>query len=201
MRLRSDGARIRMDRPMNAPVTYIPGWVGDSCGRIFEHLLGIAWVHRETEGRPAPRKEYWTNTYERPYTYGSGIGQRTYEPQPPDPVIDEVREAIAAHTGHVLEGCFLNRYDGGLDSLNWHADDDSGIDHSKPIAVVTLGTARSIQFKSIEKGSHPQTLLLDPGSLLLMHAGMQSTHRHRIPKEPSVTGTRISMTFRGLVPG
>jgi alkylated DNA repair dioxygenase AlkB len=90
-------------------------------------------------------------------------------------------------------------YEDGNDSLGWHADDDPGIDHTRPIAVITLGQGREIWFKENVKGSHPQRLFLEPGSLLLMHAGMQSTHLHSIPKAAREIGPRISMTYRGLV--
>jgi hypothetical protein len=39
---------------------------------------------------------------------------------------------------------------------------------------------------------------LAPGSLFLMHAGMQATHEHRIPKVGHEVKPRISMTYRGL---
>lgn len=42
-------------------------------------------------------------------------------------------------------------------------------------------------------------LKLAHGSLCLMHAGMQDTHQHRIPKAGFECGPRISLTFRGYV--
>lgn len=43
----------------------------------------------------------------------------------------------------------------------------------------------------------PEKKLLQHGSLCLMHAGMQDTHQHRIPKVDREVGPRISLTFRG----
>jgi len=187
---------------MNAPVRYVPDFIAAGARDAAFLLLreGLAWERRES----APRSEYWTNTLNRPYTYGRGAGVRTYEARPSHPTVDTIRDRVKAETGALLEGCFLNLYLNGADSLGWHADDDPGIDHSKPIAVVTLGDGREIAFKSKEPGSHPSRLYLEPGSLLLMEAGMQSTHFHAIPKVKEaagadVIGPRISLTFRGLV--
>lgn len=183
-----------------APLTYVPEWTARRLGAgrgLFETLRSeLDWL------RVRRRSEYWTNTFERPYTYGRGVGALTYEPQPPHPVIDEVRVALAEETGVApLEGCFLNLYLDGSDALGMHADDDPGIDHTRPIAVVTLGHGRVLRYKAQAPGSHPTDLYLEPGSLLLMHAGMQQTHFHSIPsikEAPETIGPRISMTYRGL---
>lgn len=184
----------------NAPVAYFPDFLNSvEAGAAFMLLReGLAWERRDT----APRSEYWTNTFGRDYTYGNGVGRRTYEAKPSHPLIDGVRNKIEAETGQFLEGCFLNLYLDGTDSLGFHADDDPAIDHTRPILVVTLGEGREIAFKSQEKGSHPETMFLDPGSLLVMQAGMQHTHYHAIPRVrhgADTVGPRISMTFRGLV--
>jgi alkylated DNA repair dioxygenase AlkB len=181
---------------VSAPVTYVPDFVSPAFGATaFERLrTELAWERRET----APRSEYWTNLFDRPYTYGNGVGQRTYQAQVSHPIIDEIRDSMF-EDGTVLEGCFLNLYNDGTDALGWHADDDKKIDHAKPIAVLTLGQGRAIQFKSQERGSHPQELFLETGSLLLMHAGMQQTHFHRIPRVDVEIGPRISLTYRGLI--
>lgn len=97
-------------------------------------------------------------------------------------------------------------YDNSRDWLGWHSDDDRYIDHSRPIAIVTLGNGRNIQFRKIDaidkEGDitydEPTTLFLEPGSLLLMGPGMQFTHQHRIPKMSHDVGPRISLTYRGL---
>ena len=183
---------------MTDPVKYTAGFIpAPVAGFIFDTLKDeLAWERRET----APRSEYWTNTLNRPYTYGRGAGERTYLAHPSHPMIDMIGDSISAGIGTFLEGCFLNMYLDGKDALGWHADDDPGIDHSKPIAVVTLGEGRALRYKSQEPGSHPIEVFLEPGSLLLMNAGMQQTHYHMIPpvKDREI-GPRISLTFRGLI--
>lgn len=179
------------------PVTYIPNFL-DFAKR--HSVYDTMRLHIDWERRPdAPRSEYWTNTFWRPYTYGRGAGIRTYEPKPMHPVIHEVNVLISRVTeAEMFEGCFLNMYQNSRDSLGWHADDDPGIDHSRPIAVVTLGAARPLRIRPIADLKDIAEVMVEPGSLLLMHAGMQDTHHHCIPKMGHDVGPRISMTYRGL---
>jgi alkylated DNA repair dioxygenase AlkB len=104
-------------------------------------------------------------------------------------------------TGVWFEGCFMNLYENGTDALGWHADDDPKINHEKPIAVVSLGSWRSISLRSNDKTWHAQRIL-DPGSLLMMPAGSQQTHQHKIAKASDMARAtpRISLTFRSLHP-
>lgn len=163
----------------------------------YTELLNISWVQRES----APRKEYWDTTKGEAYTYGQGRGIRTYEPNEPSPLIAEFRKKLLVDLETDFHGCFLNRYDGQKDWLGWHSDDDPSIDHEKPIAVITLGTGREINWKI--RGSKGYDAInrqyLEHGSLFVMPAGMQGNYYHRIPKSDRAVGTRISLTFRSLL--
>jgi alkylated DNA repair dioxygenase AlkB len=165
------------------------------------------WLRRDD----TPRFEYWDTLKSEPYTYGRGRGERTYQPQPHLHLVHTIRLALRikvrkldpAGGGAFFEGCFLNRYVGGRDQLGWHADDDLGIDHTKPIAIVTLGQGREINWKL--QGSKGEDAInrqfLEPGSLLLMPPGMQQTHFHRIPKAVDLPEDheRISLTYKCLL--
>ncbi len=185
-------------------VRYFPKFINDS-----EEWFTILWNDLDWQKRPdAPRREYWTTLREKSYTYGRGPGVRTYEPQPDHLLIQKGRQLIIDQHDTWLEGCFLNGYETSRDWLGWHSDDDSGIDHSKPIAIITVGQSRAIQFRKIiepftgvSKGvfGEIETLMLESGSLCLMGPGMQFTHQHRIPKVGIVIKPRISLTYRGLL--
>lgn len=180
---------------MNAPVKYQPNFVGNP-DEIFEYLwANLPWERRED----APRRECWMTTLGASYTYGRGRGERTYAPVPWDQAVVGVQLNLFSQTSVFYQGCFINGYEGPRDHLGWHADDDPKIDHSVPIAIVSLGFPREIWFQ--ENGSQEiGRQLLENGSLLEMAAGMQHTHRHRIPKSADVKcGRRISLTFRGLL--
>lgn len=191
---------------------YIPDFIeAGSSSRLFNGL----WTQLNWERRgDAPRREYWSNDFDRAYSYGRGAGLRTYEAQPYDPEVIAVRDLLNADGHGYYEGCFLNGYEGAHDWLGWHEDDDPGIDHSKAIAIITLyggegvDRPRSIQFREklgIDEATGKMTygeiqdLPLEQGSLCLMPSGFQSTHQHRIPKAGFESKSRISLTFRSLL--
>jgi alkylated DNA repair dioxygenase AlkB len=191
---------------MTSPVVYIPDIIPDASAWFQALSTELAWERRPD----APRSEYWETTFGKPYTYGRGRGERTYHPKPSHPIIQTGRDMLTVSTGHLLQGCFLNMYGSARDWLGWHEDDDPGIDHTKPIAVITLGQGRIIQFRErLEPAtettkavySEPESLMLEHGSILLMSPGMQHTHQHRIPKASHEVKPRISMTYRGLIGG
>ena len=206
-------------------ITYIPNFFNkERADAYFGDLTAnVNWARRDT----TPRMEAFYSTLGKPYTYGSGGFERTYTPEPMEQAsVLEINKSLTSVLevigGPIFELCFLNRYLDQRDHLGWHADDSPEIDPTRPIAVVTFGAEREIWFKpqfchickSTEKeltssaaicsahGTRPFTpnvdkVLLQHGSLLIMPAGYQQTHYHRIPKSDRICGERISLTYRG----
>jgi alkylated DNA repair dioxygenase AlkB len=185
---------------MEAPITYLPGFIKDP-DRLYAELQEAGWLRHEDSNRC----EYYCNDFPLPYTYGRGAGVRTYQVRPYLPAILEIRAALEAESKTVFEVCFLNRYLNQRDSLGWHSDDSPEMDDSRPIAIVSFGVEREIWF-SEKRPPAPgastrvvERLKLGHGSVCFMHAGMQDVWEHRIPKASFQCGERISMTFRGYV--
>ena len=187
---------------MNAPITYTPllgGLLHDKgqATEAFDQLdREVQWIQRDR----TPRMECFYSAWPDAYTYGSGLGIRSYDPLPiPEfgiiPALWFVAEGLSRCR---FEACFLNRYEHEREHLGWHADDSDVIDDTRPIAVLSFGAERELWFR--ENGSSEfEKKLLENGSALIMLAGMQDTHQHRIPKHHAKCGPRISLTFRGLV--
>jgi len=184
---------------MPAPVTYWPDFstgLGD-LDTIFETLL----TELEWERRPgAPRSEFYANDTPAPYTYGTGEHARTYLPRPWHPLMLTIRHQLEDRLGCDMDVCFLNLYRGPRDWLGWHSDDSPEMDPARPIATISYGAERAIEFRPIDdRVAAPESLTLTNGSAAIMAAGMQQTWQHRIPKSGAVVGPRISLTFRGFV--
>lgn len=179
----------------------------------FSLAKTLPWEHRT----PA-RSECFVSRWRKPYTYGSGLGQRTYLANPIPDWLRPLWMKVERETENWFELCFFNRYANEKQHLGWHADDLGGMDHDRPIAVVSFGASREIWVREkpadteradqlLRSGLVPQDLaaplvhrqLLEPCSLFVMPPGMQRTHQHRIPKNPFPCGPRISLTFRGFV--
>jgi alkylated DNA repair dioxygenase AlkB len=195
----------------NSPVEYLFPFLRQEDAELYFATLWnlLPWEKRED----APRKEIWMNKLNRPYTYGRGRGIRTYQPNPFHPTVETIARALEKLDARmVFEGCFANGYNDERDHLGWHSDDDPTIDHTRPIAVITLYgppvrrdglDTRWIQFKPIPKpgilDGRIYDQILGQGSLLIMKPGMQGTHQHRIPKAAHQCRPRISLTYRGLI--
>jgi alkylated DNA repair dioxygenase AlkB len=156
---------------------------------VIEHLQGFDWVDLTPT-----RLEYYVTDVPGSYTYGEGRGQRTYDEQPWNEFIRGAQAAVEAFAGCKFEVCFLNRYKNQQNWLGWHADNSDIMDDARPIALVTFGVERNIQFAPYENKKDLTTLKLAHGSLCLMMPGMQDTHVHRIPKAGFECGERVSMT-------
>lgn len=178
---------------MDAPLAYYPGFIKNS-GEAFHTLWNeLDWL------RVAPRREYYCHDTNKPYTYGSGRGERTYQAQPYHPLLRAHREQLEDFLGVSMEVLFLNGYENSRDHLGNHSDVS---DPKKPIAVITLGAEREIWVTRKDEVKDPSkriALKLESGSLLLMLPGMQEDWFHRIPKASYECGPRISETFRGDV--
>lgn len=174
-------------------ITYIAKAVANPA-ECFEHL----WNTLPWEQRDVPRRECFFSDNGKPYTYGRGLGAKTYYPvETWDNLIAEIKAKAEAQFGVKFEACFCNGYVDEHDSLNWHADDSDVIDHDRPILVYSFGSEREIWVRAPD--GEVTKHRLESGSLFVMPAGMQRTHLHRIPKHSAMCGPRVSLTFRGLV--
>jgi alkylated DNA repair dioxygenase AlkB len=177
-------------------VIYIPGAIRDPDWYFSELMENLEWVQMGN----TPRKEYYCSLHGKPYTYGSGRGVRTYNPQPWVPALSVLRGLSEHFSLAKQEVLFLNRYEDCRDQLGWHADDSPEMDDERPITIITLGAERDIMFRPNGNRDHVTRLKLEHGSICIMPPGMQDTHMHRIPKSDNVKiGPRISLTFRGYV--
>ena len=179
---------------MKSPVTYVPAFIPNPQAAFDSLWNGLAWERRGL----TPRREYYSNDVEVPYTYGQGVYAREYLAQPWHPVMREIQALVEHQSACKFEVCFLNGYDDEKMSLGWHADDSVTMDDNRPIALVSLGSEREIWFRPQDDKLAVERLLLQNGSLCLMMPGMQDSHYHRIPKAGFACGPRISLTFRGF---
>ena len=92
--------------------------------------------------------------------------------------------------------CLLNFYETGQQRIGWHADREE-LGRTTPIASISLGAPRTFLLRSKTNGVHDRSsLVLQPGSLVVMENQCQLEYVHSIPKEDTVTEGRINLTFR-----
>tara|TARA_Y100001968_G_scaffold256347_1_gene242674 strand:+ start:617 stop:1201 length:585 start_codon:yes stop_codon:yes gene_type:complete len=94
-----------------------------------------------------------------------------------------------------FNGCLLNLYRSGSDSMGWHSDNEPELDSTKSIASLSLGSSRDFFIRNKETFDK-QNLSLGNGDLLIMYPDCQLYWEHSLPKRRKVLDSRINLTFR-----
>ncbi len=113
--------------------------------------------------------------------------------------LSELKTLVEQHTECSFNACLLNLYDDGGTGMAWHSDDEKSLGKNAAIASLSLGTPRKFVFKHKRESTLQVALILEHGSLLLMHGTTQSHWLHSIPKSKKITNPRINLTFRTMV--
>ena len=111
------------------------------------------------------------------------------------PVMRTLKERVEERTGRAFNYAFANAYEDGQHTIGWHSDDEKALIANHVIAAVSLGAARSFQFKKKATGEI-LTKVLKSGSLLIMAGKTQQLYKHRLPRRKTCTSPRINYTFR-----
>ncbi|MBC8752064.1 MULTISPECIES: alpha-ketoglutarate-dependent dioxygenase AlkB family protein [Paraburkholderia] len=182
-------------------VDWYPDWLAPAdAERLLARLIDEVQWRQDMMGTPAgrvalPRLTAWQGERDAVYVY-SGIRN---VPQVWTPAVAELKSAVEATSGARFNSVLLNRYRSGADSMGWHADREPELGGQPVIASVSLGVARRFDLRHNRSGV-VQSFSLKGGSLLVMKGDTQAQWRHRVPKEPRVSGERINLTFRWVTP-
>ncbi|MEM6525281.1 MAG: alpha-ketoglutarate-dependent dioxygenase AlkB [Bacteroidota bacterium] len=93
--------------------------------------------------------------------------------------------------------CLLNLYHTGDEGMAWHSDGEKELVRHGSIASVSFGAERKFSFKH-KTTKETVSLLLEPGSLLIMQGTTQDHWLHRLPPTKKVHTPRINLTFRQM---
>ncbi|MCC8404336.1 alpha-ketoglutarate-dependent dioxygenase AlkB [Paraburkholderia sp. MMS20-SJTN17] len=182
-------------------VDWFPDWLEAGVAeRLLTRLIDEVQWRQDMMGTPGgrvalPRLTAWQGEPDAVYVY-SGIRN---VPQAWTPAVAELKAAVEATSGARFNSVLLNRYRSGADSMGWHADREPELGRQPVIASVSLGVARTFDLRHNRSGV-VHSFSLKGGSLLVMKGDTQAQWRHRVPKEPRVSGERINLTFRWVTP-
>ncbi len=90
----------------------------------------------------------------------------------------------------------LNFYRDERDSVAPHNDKLHELTAGAPIALLSLGAARTMTIRTKAAPRRSFQVELEPGSVLLMTSAIQQHFDHGIPKAAVAVGPRISAAFR-----
>ncbi len=190
--------RITLDA--GAWVEHEPAWVaaGEEAEVADALRRELDWEQREIVlfGRPVlqPRLIAWAG--ELGYRYSG----QTLPPRPFTPALAPLLARVQARVGAPFNHVLLNRYRDGADSMGLHADDEPELGADPVVAILSLGVERRFVVRPRRRNRDaPRAFALGHGSLLVMGGTCQRHYVHGVPREPRVTGERISLTFRRLL--
>lgn len=103
-------------------------------------------------------------------------------------------------SGCTFNACLLNLYHNGEEGMAWHSDDEKALGLNTAIASLSLGAERKFCFKH-KASKETVSVVLEPGSLLVMKDSTQTNWLHSLPKSKKVQAARINLTFRTMVNG
>jgi alkylated DNA repair dioxygenase AlkB len=182
-------------------VAWYPAWLTqEQATTLFARIDAETEWRQERIRTPGgwadqPRLTAWLGEPDAVYIY-SGIRN---VPQPWTPAVGELCDTVSALCGIRFNSVLLNRYRSGIDSMGWHADHEPELGLEPVIASVSLGATRRFDLKHNATGV-TRSFRLTNGSLLVMRGQTQAQWRHRVPKEPTVSGERLNLTFRVVMP-
>jgi len=140
----------------------------------------------------ASMKARKTASFGKPYDYS----QMSYEAMEFLPSLVDVVDRLKARLNVSFNNCLLNLYATGKHTMGFHADETGNLLPGTGVAIVSLGSERTITFRSMD-----QTTLIEyglkPGALLYMNAEVQDNWTHSIRKQ-EVAEPRISLTWRAI---
>ena len=116
----------------------------------------------------------FVSSFDEPYCWNSARGPVINNPLKMNeyPTISKVMGAINEQHGAKLNSCLVSYYKNGHVRARLHCDDEAELDHTQPIAVVSLGAVRNVEFVDNKQESfHTTARTLKPsnGSLYLMY--------------------------------
>lgn len=140
------------------------------------------------------RKVAWYADVPFEYTYS----KTTKTALPWTTALKELKQLVEDKTGETYNSCLLNLYHSGEEGMAWHSDGEKDLKKDGAIASLSFGAVRKFSFK--HKASKKSiSILLEPGSLLVMKGTTQTYWMHRLPPTQKVKSPRINLTFRTII--
>lgn len=179
-------------------LTYYPGFfskvVADGYFETLTTQLQWEIEHYKMFGKmvAAPRLLAWYGDTNIKYRY-SGLDHIASEWTQ---ALINIKIALETKLSHGFNSVLANFYRDGQDSMGWHADDENELGSNPMIASLSFGASRIFSLRTIERPRKSMKILLEHGSLLVMHGPTQHYWQHAILKTKKCLEPRINLTFR-----
>ena len=171
---------------MNGPAIVIDQEFLAGHADLYQQLLASV----EWDESMSARK---TASFGNPYDYS----QMSYDTVEFLPALNPVADRLEERLGFRPNNCLLNLYEDGNNTMGFHSDETDNLEANTGVAIISLGSARNITFRSKVNLDNRHAFTLEPGSLLYMDQAVQDDWMHAIRKQAGA-GSRISLTWRAI---
>lgn len=166
-------------------ITYISNFIYNPEALFNQLMTTVQW-----DERMATRK---TASYGAAYNYS----QIDYPYQQFLPELAFIIQQLKPVIGFEPNNCLLNYYPDGQSKMGYHSDQTDILEPGTGIAIVSVGTTRTLKFRNIDNPEQFLVYELTAGSLVYMTQEIQMAWQHAIPKADTES-SRISLTFRQM---
>lgn len=108
-----------------------------------------------------------------------------------------LKSLIERESGETYNACLMNLYHDGSEGMAWHSDGEKDLKKNGAIGSLSFGAERQFSFKN-KKTKEVISIVLSPGSLLVMKGTTQTHWLHRLPPAKRIQEPRINLTFRTI---
>lgn len=134
-----------------------------------------------------------TVSFGKAYNYSQMVyPEKTFLPE-----LEDLSNELKKVTGYTPNNCLVNYYPDGKSKMGYHSDRTDNLEKGTGVAIVSLGTTRTLRFRNINNPGTVMDYELSPGSLIYMTQEIQKEWQHAIPKGDT-NESRISLTFRKI---
>ena len=147
----------------------------------------------------------WLTTTGEQYVWSAGLNGPVTVKNPVDmdkfPAISKLMNGINSQYGCKLNSCLVSYYRCGASSTRYHSDDESSLDPTEGLYVVSFGAKRIIDVLPMAGDKRHKSdfyVEANDGSMYIMKPGCQENMVHQVRSDSSVKGERFSLSFRCL---
>lgn len=174
-----------LDLDADSWIEHVPGWVVGA-GELFEAIVTTAaWSQR--------RVRMYDRMVDEPRLHA------WYEVRLDDtfplPVVPAMARALSDRYERDFDGVGTALYRNGQDSVAWHGDRVPEELHDPVVALISLGSPRTLRMRAKFRRRDTRSFPLLPGDLFVMGGASQRAWEHSVPKVARA-GPRVSLLFR-----
>jgi len=157
-------------------------------------------LHAKNKG-PGCKTQWLTDTGQA-YTWQTSSGSPVVkDPKSFDdfPFIEKTLKRLNVEMGLKLNSCLVSCLPDGRANLRLHSDAEESMDLTQPMAIVTIGSPRKVDFlRTYQRSTEEPALTIIPqsGDIYFMKPGCQDLFKHRLKADRDVWGVRFSLSFR-----